>query len=109
MRDDKVVSMPVADTNRPVGHLTDRDFLVRSSAESFPVDTRIHDAITDEVLNDSEEENVAANGAHNENRRPPATSREKRVVRVVATGKLATKVADARTEEALGRVSKPTR
>jgi CBS domain-containing protein len=112
MRDDNIGSLPVADGDRLVGYVTDRDLVVRGLAEGFPADTHIHDVMTEQVLycfEDEEVEDVAANMAHNQVRRLPVISRDKRLVGIVALGDLATKAADASAEDALEGVSKPTR
>ncbi len=112
MRDDNIGSLPVADGDRLVGYVTDRDLVVRGLAEGFPADTHIHDVMTEQVLycfEEEEVEDVAANMAHNQVRRLPVISRDKRLVDIVALGDLATKAADASAEDALEGVSKPTR
>lgn len=112
MRDDNIGSLPVADGDRLVSYVTDRDLVVRGLAEGFSADTHVHDVMTDQVLycfEDEDVEDVAANMAHNQVRRLPVISREKRLVRIVALGDLATKAADASAEDALEGVSKPKR
>jgi CBS domain-containing protein len=112
MRDDNIGSLPVADGDRLVGYVTDRDLVVRGLAQGFTGDTHIRDVMTDRVLycfEDEDVEDVAANMAQNQVRRLPVISREKRLVGIVALGDLATKGEDASAEDALEGVSKPTR
>jgi CBS domain-containing protein len=112
MRDDDIGSLPVADGDRLVGYVTDRDLVVRGLAEGLPADTHIHDVMTGEVLycfEDEDVEDVAANMAHNQVRRLPVISRDKRLVGIVALGDLATKASDAPAEDALEGVSRPAR
>ncbi|EYD71494.1 CBS domain protein [Rubellimicrobium mesophilum DSM 19309] len=112
MRDDNIGSLPVAEGDRLVGYVTDRDLVVRGLAEGFSGDTYIHDVMTDRVLycfEDDDIEDVALNIAHNQVRRLPVLSREKRLVGIVALGDLATKAPDLSAEEALEGVSKLTR
>jgi CBS domain-containing protein len=112
MRDDNIGSLPVADGDRLVGYVTDRDLVVRGLAEGLSGDTHLHDVMTDRVLycfEDEDVEDVAANMAENQVRRLPVMSREKRLVGVVALGDLATKGEDTSAEDALEGVSRPTR
>ena len=112
MRDDNIGSLPVADGDRLVGYVTDRDLVVRGLAQGFSGDTHVHDVMSDQVLYCFEDEDVnavAANMAQNQVRRLPVLSREKRLVGIVALGDLATKGEDASAEDALEGVSKPTR
>ena len=112
MRDDNIGSLPVADGDRLVGYVTDRDLVVRGLAQGFAPDTPVQGVMTDRVLycfEDEEVEEVALNMAHNQVRRLPVLSREKRLVGIVALGDLATKATDASAEDALEGVSKPTR
>ena len=102
----------LADGDRLVGYVTDRDLVVRGLAEGFTGDTHIHDVMSDKVLycfEDEDVEEVAANMAENQVRRLPVISREKRLVGIVALGDLATKGEDASAEDALEGVSQPTR
>lgn len=112
MRDDNIGSLPVADGDRLVGYVTDRDLVVRGLAEGVSADTHIRDVMTDQVLycfEDEDVEEVAVNMADNQVRRLPVLSREKRLVGIVALGDLATKGEDASAEDALEGVSRPTR
>lgn len=111
MRDDNIGSLPVANGDRLVGYVTDRDLVVRGLAQGFSGDTHVHDVMTDQVLycfEDEDIEDVALNMAHNQVRRLPVLSREKRLVGIVALGDLATKAQDSLAEDALEGVSKPT-
>ncbi len=112
MRDDNIGSLPVADGDRLVGYVTDRDLVVRGLAQGFSADTHIHDVMTDQVLycfEDEDVEEVAVNMADNQVRRLPVLSREKRLVGIVALGDLATKAEDSSAEDALEGVSRSTR
>jgi CBS domain-containing protein len=112
MRDGNIGALPVADGDRLVGHVTDRDLMVICLAEGFAPDSHVQDVMTDRVLyccEDEEVENVALNMAHNQVRRLPVLSREKRLVGIVALGDLATKGPDTSAEDALEGVSEPAR
>ena len=47
MRDDNIGSLPIADGDRLVGYVTDRDLVVRGLAQGFSGETHIHDIMTD--------------------------------------------------------------
>ena len=110
MRDDNIGSLPVAEGDRLVGYVTDRDLVVRGLAQGFAPETQVRDVMTDRVLycfEDEDIEDAALNMAHNQVRRLPVLSRDKRLVGIVALGDLATKANDSSAEEALEGVSKP--
>lgn len=112
MRDDNIGSLPVADGDRLVGYVTDRDIVVRGLAEGRSAGTHIHDVMTDRVLycfEDEDVEDVASNMAHNQVRRLPVLNRDKRLVGIVALGDIATKGDEESAEDALEGVSRPTR
>jgi CBS domain-containing protein len=112
MRDENIGSLPVASGDRLVGYVTDRDLVIRALAEGRTPDLQIDNVMTDRILycfEDEDVEDVALNMAHNQVRRLPVISRDKRLVGIVALGDLATKAADASAEEALEGVSHPTR
>ena len=50
MRDDNIGSLPVAEGDRLVGYVTDRDLVVRGLAQGVSADTHVHDVMTDQVL-----------------------------------------------------------
>ena len=111
MRDGNIGSLPVAEGDRLVGYVTDRDLVVRGLAQGFSPDTHVHDVMTDQVLycfEDEDVEDVAANMAQNQVRRLPVLSRDKRLVGIVALGDLAIRGEDASAEDALEGVSRPT-
>jgi CBS domain-containing protein len=110
MRDDNIGSLPVAEGDRLVGYVTDRDLVVRGLAQGFAPDTPVQGVMTDRVLycfEDEDVEDVALNMAHNQVRRLPVLSRDKRLVGIIALGDLATKAPDRAAEDALEGVSKP--
>src|ERR671913_134082 len=94
MRDEDIGSLPVAEGDRLVGYVTDRDIVVRGLAEGFSGETHIHDVMTDQVLycfEDDDVEEVAVNMAENQVRRLPVLSQEKRLVGIVALADISTK------------------
>lgn len=112
MRDDDIGSLPVADGDRLVGYLTDRDLVIRGLAEGRDADTSVREIMTDRILycfEDDSVEDVAANMAENQVRRLPVLSRNKRLVGIVALADLATQADDEPAEDALEGVSQPSR
>jgi uncharacterized protein (TIGR02284 family) len=110
MRDGDFGSLPVAQGDRLVGYVTDRDIVVRALADGRASDARVEDVMTDRILYCFDDENVddvAANMAENQVRRLPVLNREKRLVGIVALGDIATKASDKPAEDALEGVSRP--
>jgi len=92
MRDFDCGILPVADGDRLVGMITDRDIAIRCLAEGKGPDTRVRDAMTPEVKYCYEDENteqVAHNMAEIQVRRLPVLSRDKRLVGIISVGDLA--------------------
>jgi CBS domain-containing protein len=109
MRDEDIGSLPVADGDRLVGYLTDRDIVIRAIADSGGADSPVRDAMSERVLycfEDESVDDVARNMAENQVRRLPVLTREKRLCGVVALGDLAAH-ADEPAEKALEGISRP--
>ena len=113
MRDQDIGSLPVAENERLVGYITDRDIVVRALAEGRDAGTTVREAMTERVLycfEDESIEDVAANMAQNQVRRLPVLNRDKRLVGIVALADLATQAdMDEPAEDALEGVSRPSR
>lgn len=110
MRDEDVGGLPVADGDRLVGFITDRDIVVRVLADSGGPDSPVREAMSEKVLycfEDEPIESLAENMARNQVRRLPVLTREKRLCGIVALGDLANAGADEPAEEALEGVSRP--
>ena len=111
MRDQDIGSLPVADGDRLVGVITDRDIVVRTIADGRGSDAPVSSAMTERVLYCFEDEavdSVAQNMANNQVRRLPVLTREKRLCGIVALGDMATHGADEPAEKALEGISRPT-
>ncbi|HEX9904101.1 MAG TPA: CBS domain-containing protein [Propylenella sp.] len=111
MRDEDFGSLPVAEGDRLVGFVTDRDIVIRGLANSGGPDSPVRDVMSDHVLycfEDETVESVATNMARNQVRRLPVLTREKRLCGIVALGDIATHGADEPAEEALEGISRPT-
>jgi CBS domain-containing protein len=111
MRDEDIGSLPVADGDRLVGYVTDRDIVVRAIADNGDADSPVSAVMSERVLycfEDEAIERVAKNMAENQVRRLPVLTREKRLCGIVALGDLAANGADEPAEEALEGISRPT-
>jgi len=93
MREADTGVLPVAEGDRLVGMLTDRDVAVRLVAEGRDAaQTKVRDLMTADiryVFEDEDLEHVAENMAEQQVRRLPVMNRQKRLVGVVSLGDLA--------------------
>ena len=85
--------LPVAENDRLVGILTDRDIVIRAIAKGLGNDTPIRDVMsTDKVLYCFEEDDVsdaAGSMAEQQVRRFPVLNKEKRLVGIISLGDIA--------------------
>ena len=113
MRDDDVGAVPVAEDDRLVGMLTDRDIVVRAIADGKdPGATPASEAMTEKVLycfDDQPVEEVAQNMGEQQIRRLLVVTRDKRLVGIVSLGDLSTSGAARTAGEALEDISVPAR
>jgi CBS domain-containing protein len=103
-------SLPVADDNRLVGMITDRDIAIRAVAEGKSPDTPVSEVMSKEVLycfDDQELEEVSRNMADVKVRRLPVLNRDKRLVGIVSLGDLSQKEQPEATAKAVTNISKP--
>ena len=102
-------SIPVAQDDRLVGMITDRDIAVRAVAEGKSPDTPIREVMSQEVLycfDDQELKDVARNMGEMKVRRLPVVTREKRLVGIISLGDLAQKDEGSLTASAVTNISK---
>lgn len=111
MRDDDVGAIPVADNDRLVGMLTDRDIVVRAIAEKKdPGAATAGEAMTEKVLycfDDQNVDEVAENMGSEQIRRLPVVTRDKRLVGIVSLGDLSTCGSAKEAGKALEDISEP--
>jgi len=101
--------LPVADGDRLVGMITDRDIAVRGIGEGKGPHARVRDAMTAEVkycFDDEDTGHVADNMAAIQVRRLPVMDRNKRLVGIVSLGDLARKQPD--TGKVLAGIAQPS-
>ena len=84
-------ALPVANAERMVGMITDRDIAIRAIGEGHGPECRVGDIMTPEVLycfDDEETEEVLDNMADVQVRRLPVVDHEKHLVGIVSLGDL---------------------
>ncbi len=103
-------AMPVAENDRMIGMITDRDIAIRAVAQGKGPDTPVRDVMsTEQVMycyEDDELDHVAKNMGDVRVRRLPVVNREKRLVGIVSLGDLAQKERKA-AGNAVSGVSQP--
>ena len=105
------VLLPVADSERLVGVITDRDIALRGIGMGRSPYSRVGDVMTAEVkycFEDQELEDIAQNMGAIQVRRLPVLSRDKRLVGIIALGDIALIQASDGTGMALSQISRPT-
>ncbi|MES1201186.1 MAG: CBS domain-containing protein [Pseudomonadota bacterium] len=110
MSDIDAGSLPVAEGDRLVGMLTDRDIAIRGVACGKGPDASVSEAMTREVLYCFDDEDIAdvcENMADIQVRRLPVVDRDKRLVGIVSLSDLATKGAQDHAGAALEGIARP--
>lgn len=85
-------SLPVAESDRLVGMLTDRDIAVRAIAAGKGPDTTVGEAMSPDILycyDDQDIDEVCENMSDMQVRRLPVVDRNKKLVGIVSLGDLA--------------------
>jgi len=103
--------LPVADKDRLVGMITDRDIAIRAVAAGKGPRTLVREIMSPEVLycfEDQDLDEVATNLADIKVRRLPVMSRDKRLVGILSLGDMACKANGSDpAAEALKSISEP--
>ncbi len=102
-------SLPVAENDKLVGMLTDRDIAVRAIAAGKGPDTTAGETMSPQVLYcyvDQDIDEVCQNMADQQVRRLPVVDRDKKLVGIVSIGDLARNDDDA-AGEALEGIARP--
>lgn len=84
--------LPVANSERLIGMITDRDIAIRGVAEGLGPDAKVKDVMTADVkycYEDDQCEDVARNMGEIQLRRLPVVNRQKKLVGIVSLGDLA--------------------
>jgi CBS domain-containing protein len=110
MRDGDFGFMPVADGDRLVGTITDRDICVRAIAGGASADAPVVEYITRDphtARADEDLKSVLDAMAARQVRRLPVLDKHDRLVGVVSLGDLSTRVKERYAGEALEEISRP--
>lgn len=111
MRDNDVGALPVAENDRLVGMVTDRDIVVRAIAIGSDVKaTSVDQIMSPEVLycfEDQPVDEVCANMGEKQIRRLPVVNRDKQLVGILSLGDVAKTDSSTTAAEALEKISHP--
>jgi CBS domain-containing protein len=111
MREGDYGMMPVAENDRMIGAISDRDIAVRAVAEGKGPDTPVREVMSEGITwayEDDSVEHAAEIMSEHQIRRLPVVSREKRLVGIVALGDFAVESSDLEpAAEALVEISQP--
>ena len=111
MRDEDIGSVPVAENDRLIGMVTDRDIVVRGLADGGSRESLCaRDVMSPKILychDDENVEDVLKNMGDQQVRRLPVLDAAKRLVGFVSIGDLSGEVKATKTGEALKEISKP--
>jgi len=102
--------LPVAENDRLIGMITDRDIAIRAVAAGKGAETPVREVMSREVkycFEDQDTEDVAENMAEIKVRRLPVLNRGKRLVGILSLGDLAICEDPDCTGEALSGISEP--
>jgi CBS domain-containing protein len=104
--------LPICDGGRLIGILTDRDIVVRGTADGFHPETMsAREVMTPEVIYCFEDQEVTEAGRimkEKQIRRPPVLNREKQLVGIISLGDLARGGEDkTQAGETLQEISEP--
>jgi CBS domain-containing protein len=112
MADEDFGVLPVAEFDRLVGMITDRDIVTRAVARGRDPDaTRVRDVMTTDVqyvFEDDSSDEAARRMARLQVKRLPVLNREKRLVGILSLGDMATtRLTRDEAGEALSAISRP--
>jgi len=103
--------LPVADHERLIGIVTDRDIAIRGVAAGKPPETSIREVMSTEVkycFQEDEIDDVLENMGDIQIRRLPVVDSDKRLVGIVSLSDLAGNGDVERAGEALGEITRPS-
>lgn len=103
-------ALPVAEIDRLVGMITDRDIALRAVAQGRGPETRVDQVMTREVLycfEDQDADDVLRNMGDLKVRRLPVVDREKQLIGIVSLSDMTTGGARPPAAEALQQIATP--
>jgi CBS domain-containing protein len=111
MRDGDFGMLPVAENDRMIGAISDRDIVVRAIAKGLGADTKVREVMSDGIAwayEDDSVEQAAKIMSEHQVRRLPVVNRAKRLVGIVALGDFAVQSGEIRpAAQALTEISRP--
>jgi CBS domain-containing protein len=111
MRDEDIGAIPVAENDKLIGMVTDRDIVVRALADSkADQNVNARSVMSDRMLycfSDQSIEEVLRNMGDQQVRRMPVVDRDKRLVGVVSIGDLSAQAKPQQAGESLRDISQP--
>ena len=112
MRDGDFGMMPVGESDRMIGTISDRDITIRGVAEGKDADTKVRDVMSQGITwayEDSSVEEAAVIMSEHQVRRLPVLDRNKRLVGIVALGDFAVQRSEIQpAADALSEISRPS-
>jgi CBS domain-containing protein len=103
-------SVPVAENDRLIGMITDRDIAVRAVAEGKSFDTPVREVMTRRiayVFDDEDLQEASMKMSELKVRRLPVLNRDKRLVGIISLGDISKADGAAHAATALSRVAEP--
>lgn len=103
-------ALPVGENDKMVGVITDRDIAIRAVAKKLPLETKVRDIMTPQVLycyDDEDTNHVLQNMSDNKVRRLPVVNRQKRLVGIVSFGDVSQSESARKVGDAIAQISKP--
>lgn len=110
MADQDIGFVPVAESDRMIGMVTDRDIVIRGVAKGADPKAPVRDVMTGKTyycFDDESAEDVCANMAELKVRRLPVVNREKRLIGVVSIGDLAQDVNKIKVGQTIQTITDP--
>jgi CBS domain-containing protein len=111
MREGDFGMLPVAENDRMIGAISDRDIAIRAVAEGKGPDTKVRDVMSEGITwayEDDSVDHAAEIMSERQVRRLPVVNRQKRLVGIVALGDFAVESEDLQpAAEALAEISQP--
>jgi len=113
MRDEDIGAVLVAENDRLIGMITDRDIVVRALADRhFKFGTRARAVMSERMLYcfaDQNADDVLDNMLEMQVRRMPVVDRDKRLVGMVSIGDLSSRAPLPTAGDSVNRISRPAR
>jgi CBS domain-containing protein len=110
MGDQDIGFIPVAENDKMIGMITDRDIVIRAVAKGAECNSPVKAAMSPQTyycFDDQDAEEVCANMADIKVRRLPVVNREKRLVGVVSIGDLAQGVNKIKVGQTVQSITDP--